>query len=77
VAPTLKKGGIMTYSTCTILKQENQDVIAQFLADQPEFELIKTPTEMNLKADRDSDTLSIYPDDYLSDGFFIACLRKK
>jgi len=77
VAPTLKKGGIMTYSTCTILKQENQDVIAKFLADHPDFDLIKTPTELGLKADRKSDTLSIYPDDYLSDGFFIACLRKK
>ncbi|ETY74539.1 16S rRNA methyltransferase [Lactiplantibacillus fabifermentans T30PCM01] len=76
-APTLKKGGIMTYSTCTILQQENQDVVDQFLAAHPEFELIKTPTKQNLKADRTTDTLSIYPDDYLSDGFFIACLRKK
>lgn len=77
VAPTLKKGGIMTYSTCTILQQENQDVIAKFLADHPEFELQTTPTEQDLKADRTDKTLSIYPDDYLSDGFFIACLRKK
>ncbi|KRO27709.1 16S rRNA (cytosine(967)-C(5))-methyltransferase RsmB [Lactiplantibacillus fabifermentans] len=76
-APTLKKGGIMTYSTCTILQQENQDVVDQFLAAHPEFELIKTATKQNLKADRTTDTLSIYPDDYLSDGFFIACLRKK
>ncbi len=77
VAPTLKKGGIMTYSTCTILQQENLDVIAKFLADHPEFELQTTPTEQDLKADRTDKTLSIYPDDYLSDGFFIACLRKK
>ncbi|WP_159257757.1 16S rRNA (cytosine(967)-C(5))-methyltransferase RsmB [Lactiplantibacillus pentosus] len=77
VAPTLKKGRIMTYSTCTILQQENQDVIAKFLADHPEFELQTTPTEQDLKADRTDKTLSIYPDDYLSDGFFIACLRKK
>ncbi|AVK60294.1 16S rRNA (cytosine(967)-C(5))-methyltransferase RsmB [Lactobacillus sp. CBA3605] len=77
VAPTLKKGGIMTYSTCTILKQENQDVIDEFLANHPDFELVKTPTEQQVKADRESLTLAIYPDDYLSDGFFIACLRKK
>ncbi|RRK11040.1 16S rRNA (cytosine(967)-C(5))-methyltransferase RsmB [Lactiplantibacillus garii] len=76
-APTLKKGGIMTYSTCTILRQENQDVIDQFLAAHPDFELQTTPTKQGLKADRDVQTLSIYPDDYLSDGFFIACLRKK
>lgn len=77
VAPTLKKGGIMTYSTCTILQQENQDVIRQFLASHPDFELQATPTKQGLKADRTDLTLSIYPDDYLSDGFFIACLRKK
>ncbi|AVK62942.1 16S rRNA (cytosine(967)-C(5))-methyltransferase RsmB [Lactobacillus sp. CBA3606] len=77
VAPTLKKGGIMTYSTCTILQQENQDVINEFLANHPDFELVKTPTEQQVKADRESLTLAIYPDDYLSDGFFIACLRKK
>ncbi|QAR37621.1 16S rRNA (cytosine(967)-C(5))-methyltransferase RsmB [Lactiplantibacillus plantarum] len=77
VAPTLKKGGIMTYSTCTILQQENQDVITKFLADHPDFELQTTPTERDLKTDRTEKTLSIYPDDYLSDGFFIACLRKK
>ncbi|MFC6165205.1 16S rRNA (cytosine(967)-C(5))-methyltransferase RsmB [Lactiplantibacillus dongliensis] len=77
VAPTLKKGGIMTYSTCTILEQENQQVVKAFLADHPDFELVKTPTANHLKADRPDKTLSIYPDDYLSDGFFIACLRKK
>ncbi|MFC6181995.1 16S rRNA (cytosine(967)-C(5))-methyltransferase RsmB [Lactiplantibacillus daowaiensis] len=77
VAPTLKKGGIMTYSTCTILQQENQQVIQKFLAAHPDFECLKTTTDRNLKADRDDLTLSIYPDDYLSDGFFIACLRKK
>ena len=76
-APTLKKGGIMTYSTCTILRQENQDVIEQFLAAHPDFELQMTPTKQALKADRDVKPLSIYPDDYMSDGFFIACLQKK
>ncbi|WP_047999595.1 16S rRNA (cytosine(967)-C(5))-methyltransferase RsmB [Lactiplantibacillus herbarum] len=77
VAPTLKKGGMLTYSTCTILHQENQDVVDQFLASHPDFELQTTPTKYELKSDRTTKTLSIYPDDYLSDGFFIACLRKK
>lgn len=37
-APTLKSGGIMVYSTCTIAKEENQKVIAEFLAAHPDFE---------------------------------------
>ncbi|VDG24517.1 16S rRNA (cytosine(967)-C(5))-methyltransferase RsmB [Lactiplantibacillus mudanjiangensis] len=77
VAPTLKKGGIMTYSTCTILQQENQQVIQAFLAEHSDFEAVPVTTARELKTDRDTDSLSIYPDDYLSDGFFIACLRKK
>ncbi len=77
VAPTLKPGGVLTYSTCTILNQENQGVIDAFLKDHPDFEQVKTQTQNQLKADRDELGLTIYPDDYLSDGFFIATLRKK
>ncbi|MGO3549153.1 MAG: 16S rRNA (cytosine(967)-C(5))-methyltransferase RsmB, partial [Paucilactobacillus nenjiangensis] len=33
VAPKIKKNGIITYSTCTILRQENDDVVNQFLAN--------------------------------------------
>lgn len=38
VAPTLKQWGIMVYSTCTITPEENQEVVAAFLAKHPEFE---------------------------------------
>ncbi|MCG4841131.1 16S rRNA (cytosine(967)-C(5))-methyltransferase RsmB, partial [[Ruminococcus] torques] len=37
VAPKLKKGGIMIYSTCTILQQENDGTVQAFLAAHPEF----------------------------------------
>ncbi len=36
----LKAGGELMYSTCTYSKEENEDVITQFLRDNPEFELI-------------------------------------
>ncbi|KRN88583.1 16S rRNA (cytosine(967)-C(5))-methyltransferase RsmB [Ligilactobacillus ceti] len=77
VAPTLKKGGCLTYSTCTILAEENQAVIDEFLQQNPDFIQVKTPSLNNLKADRTELGLTIYPDDYLSDGFFIASLQKK
>ncbi|GBG94122.1 16S rRNA methyltransferase [Ligilactobacillus salitolerans] len=76
LAPLLKKGGTLTYSTCTILNQENQGVIDQFLAAAPQFIQQKTQTEFALKADRDELSLTIYPDDFGSDGFFIATLSK-
>jgi 16S rRNA (cytosine967-C5)-methyltransferase len=77
VSQKLKNNGIMVYSTCTILQQENDDVVAQFLAQHPDFELIATQTAQNLTDNRNNDLLHIYPDDYQTDGFFIATLRKK
>lgn len=77
VAPTLKEGGQLTYSTCTILQGENQDVVDHFLAQHSEFEQIKTKTHYGIKDEREELSLTIYPDDFKSDGFFIATLIKK
>lgn len=77
VAPILKCNGKLTYSTCTILNTENQSVINQFLAQHPEFEQVKTKTPKNVKEKRKELGLTIYPDDFDTDGFFIATLVKK
>ncbi len=37
VAPYVKKGGVLLYATCTLTKEENQEVIKQFLDTHPEF----------------------------------------
>src|SRR5690606_5046502 len=37
-AKTLKKGGILVYSTCTVDKEENYGTINDFLQNHPEFE---------------------------------------
>ena len=76
VAPKVKKGGIITYSTCTILAAENDGTVQAFLARHPEFELMTTQTARAIKADRQSKTLTILPNEYNSDGFFISNLKR-
>ncbi|WP_057740493.1 16S rRNA (cytosine(967)-C(5))-methyltransferase RsmB [Limosilactobacillus secaliphilus] len=76
IAPKVKKGGIITYSTCTILGQENDATVQAFLKEQSSFKLLKVKTKRAIKSDRHSDTLTILPSDYGSDGFFIASLKR-
>ncbi|HAT53939.1 MAG TPA: 16S rRNA (cytosine(967)-C(5))-methyltransferase RsmB, partial [Lactobacillus sp.] len=76
VAPTLKKNGILVYSTCTILKQENDDVATAFIKQHPDFDLVRVATTRDLKPKRSTAWLTIYPDDYGSDGFFVCAFKK-
>ena len=39
-ALAVKEGGVLTYSTCTFAKEENEDNVEWFLAAHPEFELV-------------------------------------
>lgn len=77
VAPTLKSSGIMVYSTCTIVEEENQKVVQRFLANHPEFELIDVTGSEKVAASVSQKMVTIYPHQYMTDGFFISCLRKK
>ncbi|MER2064347.1 MAG: 16S rRNA (cytosine(967)-C(5))-methyltransferase RsmB, partial [Alkalibacterium sp.] len=47
VAPLLKKGGRLIYSTCTITLKENNEVIEAFLKDHPDFEVEPVFTHKN------------------------------
>ena len=74
VCQSLSKGGIITYRTCTILSQENSQVVSKFLEKHPNFE------QVNLKHER-KDILKdgcilITPELYGSDGFFISQFRR-
>ena len=69
----LKPGGILVYSTCTLLPEENEDNIARFLAKHPEF--VPDPfVHGDIQAT--SGMLTLTPDEHGTDGFFIAKLRK-
>ncbi|WP_226087346.1 16S rRNA (cytosine(967)-C(5))-methyltransferase RsmB [Mesobacillus sp. S13] len=80
VGPLLKAGGTLVYSTCTVDRAENQEVIEEFLRKHPEFEGDTTFAERmpeTIKPLIDGFDVQILPQDFGSDGFYIACLRKK
>ncbi|WP_288760931.1 16S rRNA (cytosine(967)-C(5))-methyltransferase RsmB [uncultured Lacticaseibacillus sp.] len=76
VAPTVKVGGRLTYSTCTITHEENQDVVAAFLQRHPDFRQVTVPTLAPVTHNHAAPALQILPHDYGSDGFFIASLER-
>lgn len=72
---SLKKSGIMVYSTCTIFDEENFDVVKKFLESHPDFEQVEISHE---KTDIIKEgCIFITPEMYYTDGFFIAKFRKK
>ena len=73
VACLLQEDGELVYSTCTITKQEDEDVVEKFLQLHPDFEL--APIQVgNLKQEK---MVKILPNQYDSDGFFIAKFIKR
>lgn len=75
-AEYVKPGGVLLYSTCTLVKNENEDVVREFLAHRSDFYLEK----LQLPAvfpENDSGMLTLVPGQYDTDGFFIARLRRK
>lgn len=70
----LAVGGEMVYSTCTVRKAENEDVVRRLLETHPEIELTELPEIMGMEF---GNPVTIFPTDELEcDGFFIAKFRK-
>jgi 16S rRNA (cytosine967-C5)-methyltransferase len=80
VSPLLKKDGILVYSTCTVDQEENEAVVRTFLETNPEFEGDLGWKERMPEAIQpliQSYDLQVFPQDFGSDGFYIAVLRKR
>lgn len=70
----VKKGGVLVYSTCTLNRAENRDVIEEFLKRHPEFELEDFSIPCS---DKKKSMIELLPDEGEWDGFFISKMRKK
>ena len=72
----VKPGGVLVYSTCTIDREENSQVVDGFLKNNPDFALEATGQYLPIKK-RDESMVQLYPQRDGTDGFFIARMKRK
>lgn len=79
-APLLKPGGRLVYATCSLLAEENEHVVENFLATQPGFQRLAVNDILARRAPAlrmDDDYLRLLPHRHHTDGFFAAVLERR
>ena len=71
----VRPGGVLLYSTCTLVHGENEGVVEAFLKENPNFTLEKLPLPVEFP-ENTTGMLALVPGEYDTDGFFIAKLRR-
>ena len=75
-AAMLKKGGILVYSTCTILPDENVDVVNHFLRERSDFAVEKAHPFVDPRVVSPRGFVETWPDRDGIDGSFAVRLRR-
>ncbi len=76
-AASVKEGGCLVYSTCSITLEENELLVEKFLKWYPEFALVETKPKIGLPGLRgQAKCQRLYPHLHNCNGFFIAKLQK-
>ena len=85
----VRPGGRLVYVTCSFLVEENEDQVASFLADRPDFEqedaaeaavrsgqLTEAGAKLVRKCRRPDGAVRLTPRTSGTDGFFMAVMRR-
>ena len=70
----VKVGGMLIYSTCTVIPEENELNVKRFLSEHPEFEVC----DFSIGEERSQNGyITLHPDIHGTDGFFVCRMMKK
>ncbi len=76
-AGLVKPGGVLVYSTCTIIREENDQVVEEFLLRHPEFEIESAKSYVGEELVTDRGFVKTYPALDNMDGAFCARLKRR
>jgi 16S rRNA (cytosine967-C5)-methyltransferase len=78
-ATLVKPGGRLVYATCSLLREENEDIVAEFLAANPAFKALPARNVLahaGVKIPETEQYLRLYPHVHGTDGFFAAVMER-
>jgi len=78
-ARLVRPGGRMLYATCTLVRQENEDIVERFCAAHPEFSVVPVQEAVHVRVlpELPGPYLALTPHQHGTDGFFGALLRRR
>lgn len=76
-ADLVQPGGILVYSTCTIIRDENDQVVEEFLLERPDFVIEKEKYYLPKELISPRGFIKTYPSIENMDGAFCVRLKKK
>jgi len=78
-AALVKPGGRLVYATCSLLREENEDIVSDFLGQHADFAIVPAKDILlrrHIALENDDDALRLYPHRHGTDGFYAVALER-